>query len=72
MARRRTSILQGRINQTSGVRQNMNGAGAGGRLVTRRAKTAGGATRTVAGRTQLGSRNQRYRDLRTSFGLSAG
>ncbi|MCS2341085.1 MULTISPECIES: hypothetical protein [Bacteroidaceae] len=42
----------------------MNGAGAGGRLVARR----GGE----AGTSQLGSRRQRYSDLRTSFGLSGG
>lgn len=45
----------------------MNGAGAGGRLVARRRNG-----RTVAGQSQLGSRNQRYRDLRSAFGLSAG
>ena len=41
----------------------MNGAGAGGRLVANR--------RGTASATQLGSRRQRYSDLRTSFGLSA-
>ena len=69
MARR---DLQARINQTAGSRRNMNGAGIGGRLVTRRVKAEGGGTKTVAGKSQLGSRNQRYRDLRVSFGLSAG
>ena len=69
MARR---DLQARINRTAGSRRNMNGAGAGGRLVTRRVKTEGGGTKTVAGKSQLGSRNQRYRDIRVSFGLSAG
>lgn len=73
MARNKKSpALQNRINRTAGSRQNMNGAGAGGRLVTKRAKTAGGVTKTVVGKTQLGSRNQRYRDLRSAFGLSAG
>lgn len=72
MARNKKSpALQNRINRTAGSRQNMNGAGAGGRLVTKRAKTAG-VTKTVVGKTQLGSRNQRYRDLRSAFGLSAG
>lgn len=42
----------------------MNGAGAGGRLVAKR----GGA----AGTSQLGSRRQRYSDIRSSFGLSSG
>nr|DAJ36956.1 MAG TPA: hypothetical protein [Caudoviricetes sp.] len=42
----------------------MNGAGAGGRLVARR----GGA----AGTSQLGSRRQRYADLRIANGLSGG
>lgn len=40
----------------------MNGAGAGGRLVANR--------RGTASATQLGSRRQRYSDLRTSFGSS--
>lgn len=53
-----------RINRVAGPRRNMNGAGAGGRLVARR----GGE----AGTSQLGSRRQRYSDLRTSFGLSGG
>lgn len=47
----------------------MNGAGAGGRLVARRDRVTG---RAQAGRSQLGSRRQRYSDLRTSFGLSGG
>lgn len=47
-----------------GPRRNMNGAGAGGRLVANR--------RGTASATQLGSRRQRYSDLRTSFGLSGG
>nr|DAS98540.1 MAG TPA: hypothetical protein [Caudoviricetes sp.] len=42
----------------------MNGAGAGGRLVARR----GGQ----AGQSQLGSRRQRYADLRVSMGLNGG
>ena len=45
-----------------GQRRNMNGAGVGGRLVARRNGTG----------TQLGNRNQRYRDLRIAFGLSGG
>lgn len=67
-----TRDLQKRINKIAGSRQNMNGAGAGGRLVAKREKTEGGGTKVVAGKTQLGSRNQRYRDLRVSLGLSAG
>ena len=47
-----------------GPRRNMTGAGAGGRLVARRSGEAGTS--------QLGSRRQRYSDLRTSFGLSGG
>lgn len=43
-----------------GPRRNMNGAGAGGRLVARR----GGA-----GTTQLGNRDQRRYDLRVAFGV---
>lgn len=43
----------------------MNGAGAGGRLVARRNKATGLVT---AGRTQLGSREQRRADLRAAFG----
>ena len=42
----------------------MNGAGAGGRLVPGR----GGA----AGTSQLGSRRQRYSDVRVAYGLSGG
>ena len=53
-----------RINRVAGPRRNMNGAGAGGRLVANR--------RGTASATQLGSRRQRYSDLRTSFGLSGG
>ncbi len=65
MARRRNGEnLQQRINRTAGQRRNMNGAGAGGRLVYRR----GGAR----GTSQLGSRRQRYGDIRSAFGLSAG
>lgn len=52
-----------------GPRRNMNGAGAGGRLVTRRNRTTG---RAQAGRSQLGSRRQRYSDLRVALGLSGG
>lgn len=44
-----------------GPRRNMNGAGAGGRLVARR----GGE----AGTTQLGNRDQRRYDLRVAFGV---
>lgn len=50
----------------------MNGAGVGARLVAKREKAEGGGTKVVAGKSQLGSRNQRYRDLRRAFGLSAG
>ncbi len=57
------------INNNYGPRRNMNGAGAGGRLVTKRDGKTG---RTEAGRSQLGNRNQRYRDIRASFGLSTG
>ena len=53
-----------RVNRVAGPRRNMNGAGAGGRLVARR----GGA----AGTSQLGSRRQRYADLRIANGLSGG
>ncbi|WP_289198227.1 hypothetical protein [Bacteroides acidifaciens] len=42
----------------------MNGAGVGGRLVARR----GGAT----GTSQLGSRRQRYSDVRASYGMTTG
>ena len=53
-----------RINRVAGPRRNMNGAGAGGRLVARR----GGA----AGTSQLGSRRQRYSDMRAAYGMSTG
>lgn len=46
----------------------MNGAGVGARLITRR-KANG---RADAGKAGLGSRRQRYSDLRAAFGLSAG
>lgn len=42
----------------------MNGAGLGGRLVANR--------RGTASATQLGSRRQRYADLRIANGLSGG
>lgn len=42
-----------------GPRRNMNGAGAGGRLVARRGGTAGTS--------QLGNREQRRADLRSAF-----
>lgn len=42
----------------------MNGTGAGGRLVANR--------RGTASATQLGSRRQRYADLRVSLGMSGG
>ena len=65
MARRRNpETIKQRINRTGGQRQNMNGAGAGGRLVYRR----GGE----AGQSQLGSRRQRYSDIRKAYGLSGG
>lgn len=64
MARKRNSNLQRTINAASGPRRNMNGAGAGGRLVARR----GGE----AGQSQLGSRRQRYSDIRRSLGMSGG
>lgn len=40
----------------------MNGAGVGGRLVARRTPSG-----VVAGRSQLGSREQRRQDLRMAF-----
>lgn len=43
-----------------GQRRNMNGAGAGGRLVSNR--------RGTASATQLGNRDQRRYDLRVAFG----
>lgn len=64
------TAIQRRINNNYGTRRNMNGAGAGGRLVARRDRTTGRAERT--GRSQLGSRRQRYSDLRVSMGLSVG
>jgi len=45
----------------------MNGAGVGGRLVAAR-----GNQRAQGRTTQLGNRNQRYRDIRAAFGLSTG
>jgi hypothetical protein len=42
----------------------MNGAGVGGRLVARRGGTPGTS--------QLGSRRQRYSDIRIANGLSGG
>ena len=67
-----TRDLQKRINKIAGSRRNMNGAGVGARLVAKREKAEGGGTKVVADKSQLGSRNQRYRDLRRTFGLSAG
>lgn len=66
---RQTSI-QRQINSNYGSRRNMNGAGAGGRLVARRDRNTGRAENT--GRSQLGSRRQRYSDIRASMGLSTG
>lgn len=66
---RRNSELQRSINRTSGPRRNMNGAGAGGRLVTRRNRATG---RAEAGSSMLGSRRQRYSDVRSSLGMSGG
>lgn len=66
---RQTSI-QRQINSNYGSRRNMNGAGAGGRLVARRDRATGRAENT--GRSQLGSRRQRYSDIRASMGLSTG
>ena len=68
MARRRNTAMQRSINSDSGPRRNMNGAGVGGRLVTRR----GGTGRAEAGSSMLGSRRQRYGDIRRSLGLSQG
>lgn len=64
---RQTSI-QRQINNNYGSRRNMNGAG--GRLVARRDRATGRAENT--GRSQLGSRRQRYSDIRASLGLSTG
>lgn len=44
-----------------GPRRNMNGAGAGGRLVANR--------RATASATQLGNRDQRRYDLRVAYGV---
>lgn len=66
---RQTSI-QRQINNNYGTRRNMNGAGSGGRLVARRDKNTGRAE--SSGRSQLGSRRQRYSDVRSSLGLSTG
>lgn len=65
----RQTEIQRRINKNYGSRKNMNGAGAGGRLVSRRDRRTG---RAQAGVSQLGSRRQRYSDIRVSFGLSGG
>lgn len=67
MARKQSSI-QRLINKIAGPRRNMNGAGVGARLVTRR-KANG---RVDVGKAGLGSRRQRYSDLRAAFGLSTG
>ena len=66
----RQSNIQRQINTLYGTRRNMNGAGSGGRLVARRDRATGRAEST--GRSQLGSRRQRYSDVRTAFGLSGG
>lgn len=67
------SAIQRRITNNYGPRRNMNGAGAGGRLVAKRQKDANGrVVRVIAGQSQTGSRNQKYRDLRVAMGLSAG
>ena len=63
----RNTAEQRFINRTSGPRRNMNGAGEGGRLVSRRDKRTGRAEST--GRSQLGNREQRRRDLRAAFGV---
>lgn len=63
------ATTQRRINNNYGPRRNMNGAGMGGRLVTRRDRVTG---RAQAGQPQLGNRNQRYRDIRASMGLTTG
>lgn len=47
-----------------GQRRNMNGAGAGGRLVANR--------RGTRSATQLGNRNQRRYDLNVAFGGAGG
>lgn len=61
----RQTGIQRSINRNYGPRRNMNGAGPGGRLVARRDKATGRAERT--GRSQLGNREQRYRDVRAAF-----
>ena len=66
----RQTEIQRQINNNYGTRRNMNGAGSGGRLVARRDRKTGRAEAT--GRSQLGSRRQRYSDIRKSFGLSTG
>ena len=67
---RQTSV-QRQINNNYGTRRNMNGAGAGGRLVTKRTPNG-----VVKGQSQLGNRSQRAYDLRATFagtlGISVG
>lgn len=55
----------------------MNGAGAGGRLVTRRVKNSDGkVVGTQAGKSQIGNRSQRAYDIKKAFsgmlGISVG
>lgn len=61
--------LQKFITNNYGPRRNMNGAGSGGRLVARRDKKTG---KVAGGKSQLGNRDQRRRDLRAAFGLATG
>lgn len=67
MAKRQSS-LQKQINRVTGVSSNANGAG-NLRLVAKRDKETG---KVIEGKTQAGSRNQRYRDIRAAQGLSTG
>lgn len=66
------TAIQRQINRMAGPRRNINGAGVGARLVARRATnrgTIGSPNRTDS---QLGSRRQRYGDIRIALGLAAG
>lgn len=72
MARSKQSPLVKQINKVAGAAKNVNGANKGTRLVTKRVKTKGSGTKAIAGKSQFGTRDQRYRDLRKAFGLSAG
>lgn len=73
MAKKQTDI-QKRINKTAGQRQNMNGAGAGGRFVASRngSKAPSQTVNRGKAKVQLGSRRQRWQDLRAAMGLSTG